>query len=372
VGFSTSRLFAIEVNEMATDPELEEAAIRFANSDDVQAEQGLLQALRASKLEPLAAHSWAAALLDFYRATKNQQAFERAANEFMLHLDGALPVWTAIDLLAAPGAQDSPAPGWDCPALLNVAAMESLRQLMLVQPMPWSLSWSALETIATETLPLLDGLFDSLCDEAVSLRFAGEDRLLNALRALTPSGDRLVPALWWRARLNALRVMGRHDEFELVALDYCVTFEVSAPAWVAPRCRFEGSGPAQTGDAQDFGPGTTPMGLSQSPGEGAGEGESEAAGAGELLLVLQGEVVGDASQAMAELDAAPTSAKLLLIDCEELIRVDFVAAGSILNWVTMRQAEGQQVQFHKVHRLVAAFFNVIGINEHAKVIPRPI
>jgi hypothetical protein len=38
----------------------------------------------------------------------------------------------------------------------------------------------------------------------------------------------------------------------------------------------------------------------------------------------------------------------------------------------MRQAEGKLVQFQNVHRLVAAFFNVIGINEHAKVIPRPI
>jgi hypothetical protein len=28
------------------------------------------------------------------------------------------------------------------------------------------------------------------------------------------------------------------------------------------------------------------------------------------------------------------------------------------------------VQFQDVHRLVAAFFNVIGISEHARVIPR--
>ena len=54
-----------------------------------------------------------------------------------------------------------------------------------------------------------------------------------------------------------------------------------------------------------------------------------------------------------------------------VIRVDFAAAGGILNWVAMRQAEGGQVQFMDVHRLVAAFFDVIGINEHAKVILRP-
>jgi len=52
------------------------------------------------------------------------------------------------------------------------------------------------------------------------------------------------------------------------------------------------------------------------------------------------------------------------------VRVDFSAAGSILNWVATRQASGCHVQFRDVHRLVAAFFTVIGINEHARVIPR--
>jgi hypothetical protein len=60
----------------------------------------------------------------------------------------------------------------------------------------------------------------------------------------------------------------------------------------------------------------------------------------------------------------------MVIACGDLVRVDFAAAGSILNWVAMRQAEGMLVQFQDVNRLVAAFFNVIGINEHAKVILR--
>jgi hypothetical protein len=38
----------------------------------------------------------------------------------------------------------------------------------------------------------------------------------------------------------------------------------------------------------------------------------------------------------------------------------------------MREAEGCHVQFRDVHRLVAAFFNVIGITEHARVVPRPV
>jgi hypothetical protein len=36
----------------------------------------------------------------------------------------------------------------------------------------------------------------------------------------------------------------------------------------------------------------------------------------------------------------------------------------------MHEAAGCQIQFSNVSRLVAAFFNVVGINEHARIILR--
>jgi ABC-type transporter Mla MlaB component len=91
------------------------------------------------------------------------------------------------------------------------------------------------------------------------------------------------------------------------------------------------------------------------------------------ILELRGEVLGDASLALAGLNesGAPRIGPVV-VSCQNLVRVDFSAAGSILNWVATRQSEGGRVQFRHVHRLVAAFFNVIGINEHAKVVPRQI
>ena len=60
----------------------------------------------------------------------------------------------------------------------------------------------------------------------------------------------------------------------------------------------------------------------------------------------------------------------LVIPCERLIRIDFSAAGSVLNWAADQQAKGRDVRFQDLHRLVAVFFNVIGISEHAWVVPR--
>ena len=359
--FSTSRLFAIDVDEMETDPELEEAAIRFANGDDSGAENGLLNALRGRDLLPLAAQSWAASLLDLYRATKNQKAFDAAVTEFPQYLAGLRTVWYSLDdpvaALAATGVPKVVVrPIWNSPSTLTAEAMERLRQAMVSNQMPWYLGWSDLKTVAPDAMPLLEGLFSSLCDEVVTLCFAAPECLVAAMRAITPSGSRNVEPAWWGVRLNVLRVLGMQDDFELAALDYCVTYETAPPSWIAPRCILQPPDAAQaTANSYDQ---TVRAGL---------EGELE-----NLSLALRGEVVGDATFALAILDAAPVTGMRMEIACDELLRVDFAAAGSILNWVAMRQAEGKQVQFQNVHRLVAAFFNVIGINEHAKVVPRTI
>ena len=64
-------------------------------------------------------------------------------------------------------------------------------------------------------------------------------------------------------------------------------------------------------------------------------------------------------------------ATLVNVSCARLIRVDFIAAGDLLNWVLARQGENRSITFTDAHRLVALFFGAMGINEHARVlVPR--
>jgi anti-anti-sigma regulatory factor len=373
IGFSTSGLFAIEVGELTTDPELEEAAIRFANGDDAGAESGLLEAIRGDGAQPEAALSWAAALLDLYRSTGNQAKFDSAVAEFGVFFDPVTPVWSSIDEGLDPKVEGTASSAsaasersrtdlgsgaiWESPAELTAAAMEELREAMSSHALPWHVDWSQLERMSADAMPLLSGLFGSLCAEEVELRFSGAERLVQTLRLLMPSGDRSVPNDWWTVRLNALRAMHLQDEFELAALDYCVTFEVSPPAWEDARCVYEDVRLRTAAAAHEMPLPTAPMEL-----------ENTSA----IQLCLKGQVLGDATQALAGLDREGRSGDRIIVACGGLVRVDFSAAGSILNWVATRQAEGCLVQFRDVHRLVAAFFNVIGINEHSRVVPRPI
>ena len=82
---------------------------------------------------------------------------------------------------------------------------------------------------------------------------------------------------------------------------------------------------------------------------------------------LSGQLVGDIGPTLLRLDEQLTTSPLVNVSCTRLIRVDFIAAGDLLNWVLAKRSENRTINFIEAHRLVALFFGAMGINEHAKV-----
>jgi len=87
---------------------------------------------------------------------------------------------------------------------------------------PWVIAWTRLMTIEEAALPALAKLLDHWADQDVQMAFVGVEALQTLLLSKTPSEDRSISPEWWRLRMTALRLMGRLDEFEMVALDYCI------------------------------------------------------------------------------------------------------------------------------------------------------
>lgn len=356
-------------------PELEEVAIRFANGDMAGAEFNLQESLAADADVP---HTWTA-LFDLYRATGQHHKFETAALDYAVRFNRLAPLWVSfpemLDALVVGKAMergDKPEPGfrWSCPASLGAQSVNSLSSQLSRAPQPWNLDWFALKTIDASALDALADEFSRWSASPVRLRFMGSDVLLELLREKTPTGDASVAPAWWRLRMEVLRTTGHAESFDLTALEYCVTYEVSPPSWVDVRCDYAAGGASEEAHGpesfvgvvpSDFLPtsslqdGASGMGLTQAPPIPMAE--------------LAGQVTGDASDALGALESCAQDG-MLVVACDKLARVDFSAAGSILNWVAARQAEGCQVIFCNLHSLVAVFFNVIGINEHARILPR--
>jgi ABC-type transporter Mla MlaB component len=380
-GFSVSKMFALEVDEVQHDPELEEAAIRFANSDDAGAEAGLLEALGTQGTRAQHEETWFTAF-DLYRATAQHDRFESLAIDFAGKFGRSAPIWFSIpelvgkmvntDAVAAPSA--APKSDWRAPPYIGVQSLAALNAALTRAPQPWTLDWSTVKTVEDNAVVPLTKLFATWATQPVQLRFMGTDNFDQVLRNATPSDAREVSQDLWKLRLQQLRISHRPDEFELAALDFCVTYEVSPPAWENARCDYKNldddtaSGVGQTiiGDAVRDSIQSGYSGFQDSMQNGLMSNQMAQLSA----LELSGQIQGDPVAMLERLESKLAGADVMVISCAKLIRVDFSAAGTLLNWVSAKQSEGRIVQFTDVHRLVAAFFHVIGISEHAKVVTR--
>ncbi|WP_372824971.1 STAS domain-containing protein [Polaromonas sp.] len=378
-GFSASKFSVVDGAEVAHDPELEEASIRFANGDDAGAESGLLETLTPQGSRARHSDTWLA-LFDLYRATGRQDKFENMAIEFVGRFDRSAPQWFSLpDMvrqMATPigHASNGAAADWVCPSVLGIQTIAALNAALGRSPMPWRLDWKNLKTIDANAVEPLCKVFSGWAAQPVQLRFMGEPALQRILQDATPSGSRETAQSWWQLRMEALRVTHQPDEFELTALDFCVTYEVSPPAWDSARCDYksldalnvETSGQAIVGEVYRD---SVPSSLSS-----LFEGDTQMDGHSQMsnlyAVELSGQIQGDAIAVLDKLEAKLMGADIMVISCAKLIRVDFSAAGTLLNWVSAREAENRAVQFTDVNRLVAAFFNVIGITEHARVLSR--
>ncbi|MBL0422224.1 STAS domain-containing protein [Ramlibacter sp. AW1] len=371
-----SAVAAIEVDEFVHDAQLEDAAIRFAHGDDAGAEAALRELLQSGGSREQHEDTWLA-LFDLYRATGQQGRFDEAALEFVNRFGRSAPQWLSLPQLASrpppPAGAAAPAaarpPEWACPPVLAPQTLVALQNHLARATQPWRLSWSRLNRIEPQALEALTRLFTQWASQAVRLHFVDAEKLDALLRQHTVSGDRNAGAGWWKLRMEVLRVMHRPDEFELVALDYCVTFEVSPPSWESPRCHCRSS----TADGTETGVissfieafGDSSVSASLGFGDTAVSSRMHRPVRAELTGILH----GDAAIALDRLSQV-LPGELLVISCARLLRVDFAAAGSLLNWATARHSEGCSLQFTDVHRLLAPFFGVVGIPAAARIAVR--
>lgn len=288
---------------------------------------------------------WTAALLDLYRSTGQVALYER---------------------LASVQSQRSPAMAiWQSPVVLDKQAVAHLQTSVTTGGNLHRLDWRLLENITPDAAVALMAVMRQWCDQTVSLQFDNLDRLDAQLRANTPLGNREVAPFWWQLRLNVLRVLGSREEFELVSMDYCVTYDISPPAWQDARC--------QCVLAQSAG--TLGLDWRDELNQVSTQADSLTertpfVDANACRMELAGELLGSVAAGLKPLQQALQAKGDVLITCDDLVRVDFSAAGSILNWVASAQATGKKIEFARLPHLVAAFFNLIGINEHARVTAR--
>ena len=363
----------VEVSEVVHDEVLDEAVIAFAGGDFAGCEKAL-QALIGPRGERRDNDETWLVLFDLYRAIGQQAKFETVTMEYVERFHRSAPQWFSLPKQLAEatkqpetGKSIAGGIGWVCPPNLDGDAVSRLDALSMQLPSPWVMDWTALVSVDVEGASRLQKLFVGWASQPLSMSWIAGDKLFAVLQELAPTGVRDADPVYWMLRLEALRLAHRPDQFDEVAIDYCVTFEVSPPSWENARCKAQLIGSThqntRTLSLSVVGEATTSF-MDTSL---VNEDESAPAQVQITSMELAGQLSGDLAELLGRLTKQVGDSRVIRISCALLMRVDFVAAGDLLNWVAQRHAEGREIVFHETHRLVALMFGAMGINETARV-----
>ena len=369
VGDDFENSLAVEVGDAGHDPDLDEAVIAFANADFDQCEQAITTLTGPGGMRAQHAETWLVQF-DLYRAIGQQHKFESLALDYAQQFGWSAPQWFSMPKLVAEAAGDDQPRisridgqiGWVCPAYLDADDVVRLASLSLQMPLPWVFDWQAIGGIDAEASARLSELFRNWMGQKLDMRWIGGERLFAVLAEAAPTGVRDADPAHWQVRLDALRMTNRPDQFDEVAIDYCVTYEVSPPSWEPARCQVRVSGSGQSTMSPSL---SVVSDVSTSFMESHLTEDTNTVHVG--TVELSGQLVGDISVILQKMSTELGAASVVNVSCTRLIRVDFIAAGDLLNWVLARRAENRSVSFIEAHRLVALFFGAMGIDEHARV-----
>lgn len=196
--------------------------------------------------------------------------------------------------------------------------------------------------------------------EEAAIRFAnGDDAgaesvLLQALDGGTAAPESMQA--WATALFDMYQGNGQQARFEHLAMDYARWLGRPPPNWVPTPHALAASGASEV--------------AGQALSAGNANPEKSAAPAVRHVKLV-GDLLGAADDRLGLIELATHDSAALIVHCDGLTRVDFSAAGRLLNWVKSAQSEGKQIEFRHLPRLIATFFNLIGIDEHARLTVRP-
>ncbi|MDR1661681.1 MAG: STAS domain-containing protein [Azoarcus sp.] len=334
---------AIEVTEVATGVGVvyEEAAVLYANGNERDAEH-LLTAVFDDPAATVGEGLWMM-LLDLYRLTGQRERFEARVIDYARRFERSPPAWEDLSLQTTKRRPEAAAAALvNFPAALSAQAAQQLQQICAIGRKSGSLriDLGRVRSIDDQGCSALKQALAQLAVDRVKLTIFNASRLVDLLAPKVKPGQ-ADNRDSWMLTLEMLKYTGESARFEDLAVDYAVTFEESPPSW-------ESKAPA--------------------PGERQAAAEEPLERGEEFSF--DGDLTGASSEAIRKLEEFAASRQTIVIDCSQLRRIDFVAAGTLFNSLASFQARGKTVQLQKVNAMVGALMRVMSIDQVAAVILR--
>lgn len=343
----TTRLIGHTIDANAIDifgstlPEiLEEAAILYANGHPQEAGVVLRQALDDQSTEAVRALGWMM-LLDLLQATGDKHAFEEIALAYASRFEASAPGWEEEQAATRTGSQgDAATAAFALPPHLDDSVAAVCARITRAMSRPGEVVIDCAPVRSVEVAGARHVL--ALIERCIAARqravIIQPEVLGEAALAAVEAGRRDESPACWMLAMLAARLRSERQQFEDLAIDYCVTYEVSPPSWEPPPDSLR----------------TERRARRRTAAEPAYDPRSSA-------FVLSGEVTGTMESELQALRGYASARGDVVIDCRNLRRIDFAAAGAMLNAIVGLTGAGKNVLFVEPNHLVLALMMLMGI-----------
>lgn len=323
----------VEESGLGADGAIGEAAILYASGQDEGVET-LLKGMLAEN-NPRIWHM----LFDFLRLNKRQGEFDRLALDYAMRFECSPPVWPAEH---------------DPDAGTNKAAKSATRALALPEKLEGSvcskfgavltslgkntslqLDFSKVTGVAPEGAAQFVEMLATSRKNKIQLQVSGASSMLDVLRS--HMHDQPDIQAYWLMQLALFQMLGKQTEFEDMAVDFAVTFELSPPSWENVQAAQEVAPPEPEIPSDAFALTSIVSESSQ----------------GELDKLLQ----------YAE------SRSSVVIDCTKVTRFDYGYVGTFIGQLMQLLGTGKAITLQGQNALVNELFRTMGIDQLANLVP---
>ncbi len=332
------------VSQSESVPILEEAAILFATGQTKVAEHMLKSVIDQDNLGSATPIAWFM-LFDLYQIEQNQYAFESLSLDYAGKYETSPPVWRnseqPVDLDETLG--DSKAtPGIIFPSQLDGEIVKLLQKLNALseQHKVLKLDFGRVKQVDPIGCGLLLRAMRNLKKSKHDLVMVAAQNLTAQIQSILEVGRRDETEAPWLLLMEILQLLQMKEAFEETSIDYCVTFEVSPPAYEAPANKI-----------------TTAVAEAPPPNT-----EMRAEG-----YMMPRVVEGKTEDLVAEILDYAKSHDALVLNCKNLERVEFGASAQLLNGLVPISGQGKPIEFTEVNYLVMHLFNAMGLKNVAAI-----
>jgi ABC-type transporter Mla MlaB component len=323
----------IVVQETSSAPEspVDEAAILYASGQADEVEK-LLRGVLASG-DRRAWHM----LFDLYCLQNREKDFEQLALDYAMRFETSPPLWQKMAVSAAK-PQQAEAASLELSSLLDKAAAATLREGVEATPK------NAVVRIDFSRIAMIDETGAEECSKILAaarkakrkLQVSGVDTLIALLQDLNRATH--SRAVHWLLLLELHQTLGQQENFEDLAVDYAVRFEVSPPSWMAVQA-------AEVVKAKPIEP------------------KDDA-------LQLSGEITPANDSALQQITSYAASHSEVLVDLAQVTRVDYASVSQFISVLMQCLGSGKAITLRGHNALIHELFRVMGIDQLAHLVPR--